>query len=133
MSACVMGCPQPSLDPMTGWISTHDALQSLTVAMEPPKAVRILCEWAKEGFVAARAKRLVIAGEARENVSIPPDFWWEVPEIEANELGWQVGQFRSIIGQEYDANGRMFCRAYGVEFSRDELEKMGVYPLSIRS
>lgn len=90
-----------------------------------PEARRALCTWAREGLIAARAKRLVVGSEAQSDAEIPGWFWNNLIDDEAGQ-DWRLGQFVTHVGHPDHPEGLKFCRAYGVVFCRADL--LGILP-----
>jgi hypothetical protein len=51
-----------------------------------------LCGRVHAGLVRTKALLLIVGGVRRENVTIPPDFWWAEGH-EALEQNWATGDF----------------------------------------
>lgn len=83
----------------------------------PYRAAEAICERAHDGLIAARAERLILGTRVVEPANIPKDFWWARGGA-ALHAKWAVGDFETWI------DGRIHCRAYGVEFASADIERM---------
>lgn len=112
------------------WISAHQALELVAGTLTPPEATRAICVYATEGLVSARAKKLVIGSETKGAAEIPAQFWKSLAG-EGLTPDWSLGVFGSHIGHIAHPDGVVFCRAYGVEFKRADIE--AIIPVELES
>jgi hypothetical protein len=83
----------------------------------PLRAAEAICSRAFDELIKARAKRLVWGHLIRQDGEIPTAFWWARGRG-ALKQNWTTGDFETWIDQ------KLHCRAYGVEFLRDDIEAM---------
>lgn len=104
------------------WIRASEAYARVHAHL-PGRAAEAICERANDGLIAARAERLVFGEKVIEPANVPKEFWWARGHA-ALDAKWGVGDFETWI------NGRIHCRAYGVEFARADIERMLPPPTS---
>jgi hypothetical protein len=86
-------------------------------AVAPLRVRTAICSRANDGLIRARARRLLWGNESTDNSEVPPKFWWGRGELALTQ-NWGSGDFETWIDQ------RIHCRAYGVEFFREDIEAM---------
>jgi len=108
-----------ALDPIddSEWLSAAEALQQVSQIMTNYQARHAIADRAHDGLVRARAVRFVKHRETIDNVELPKEFWWAGAH-EALEQNWPAGDFSTWI------NHTWHWKAYGVRFSRDDIEAM---------
>lgn len=78
------------------WISAAEALSLVSTTTNNRLQQLALCDRANAGLIKSRARLLVVDDAKRENVDIPPRFWWAVGH-EALEQDWSIGDFNRTI------------------------------------
>jgi hypothetical protein len=106
-----------SLTEQEEWISAAETIALARAAMGLVAAPRAICKRAHAGLVKARAQRLIIDSESRDNADLPSQIWWAEGEA-ALEQNWNTGDFETWIDR------RCRIRAFGVSFSRADIQMM---------
>jgi hypothetical protein len=99
------------------WLSAAEAYRLVAEVTNPYLAQRAICCRASDGMLAARARRLILGDRTVDESEVPPGFWWARGEAALTQ-NWTTGDFETWIDQ------RVYCRAYGVEFRRPDIEAM---------
>jgi hypothetical protein len=90
--------------------------------MSESQAVRAIWDRAHEELVRARARVWWLKYSKAEDHPIPSFFWWP-GAFNSRKENWITGDFEVRL-----RGGKMHCRAYGVEFLREDiLEMVGSY------
>ena len=110
------------------WIGAATAVSLVIDGPHDLAGMRSLCARASDGLVQTKAD-LFILGEGRdeerkENVPIPPKFWWAGGH-EALEQNWAAGDFSTWIDQ------KLHLRAFGVTFALSDV--LDMLPLDKRA
>ena len=98
------------------WITAARAYEIVSGAI-PLRASSAICSRANDGLVRARAKRLICGKQSASDAALPTSFWWARGDA-ALEQNWTSGDFETWI------EGRLHCRAYGVEFCAADILDM---------
>lgn len=99
------------------WVSAADALKVLAARFSAQSAAMRICERAHAGLIRARAEQFQIGERAFRDHEVPKEFWWAEGH-EALEQDWAAGDFSTWIDR------RVHWKAFGVTFSRVDLEKL---------
>jgi hypothetical protein len=107
------------------WISAWEAVKLLKPVMDEYSAQMTICERAHHRLISARAVRLVIEDHnsrpvkisARNDVEVPPEFWWALGGNQSLWQNWSTGDFETYVEE------RVLYKAYSVKFRR--LDIMG--------
>jgi hypothetical protein len=99
------------------WIRAADALKLVRTIASSYMAPRAICSRAYVGLIKAKAKRIIIGGIVHDDAEVPERFWWAEGEA-ALEQNWGTGDFETWI------NNQIEMRAYGVQFSRADIEEL---------
>ncbi|UPK00506.1 hypothetical protein [Bradyrhizobium sp. 170] len=112
------------------WISAAEAIGLLAPGGKDQFAAKMaLCKRAHAGMVRSRAQRFIIAGRVRDNVELPPVFWWAEGH-EALHQNWHTGDFDTwpdsgLLSRDLRLSaGKVHLEAFDVSFLRSDLEKM---------
>ena len=111
------------------WITAAEAVRLLKPAFGTYEAQMTICKRAHGGMIRARARRLVIDNNARDNFEIPKQFWWAEGH-EALTQNWTAGDFDTwtelsrITGLSHLSGGKVHLEAFGVSFLRAEIENL---------
>jgi hypothetical protein len=109
----------PPIDVNTEWISAAEAARLLTPIFKSAYLARkTICKRAHAGLIRARADRFMVDERERSNFAVPKLFWWAEGEA-ALIQDWPTGDFDT-----WTDNSSTRLRAFGVEFSRADIEKM---------
>lgn len=81
-----------------------------------------VCKRAHAEMMRARARRFCVGEECADNVDVPAKFWWAEGH-QALEQDWESGDFSTWPSW---LNGSQQWRAFGVEWSKEDAEAMGV-------
>lgn len=99
------------------WISALEALELVAATSNVIQAPRAICSRAHAGLVSARARRLIVDSKVKDDVDVPPEFWWANGQA-ALKQNWATGDFETWIDR------RVHLQAFGVEFLRADIEAM---------
>src|SRR5262245_61777305 len=111
------------------WISAREAVELLKPVMGGEYSAQMtICERANDGLIRSRAARLVLRDKVRDDVELLRPFWrhrggnalkqnWITGDFELKQ-NWITGDFE--MWSDRDTH----CRAYGVQFSREDIMKM---------
>lgn len=99
------------------WVPAAEALRRVGQIMTEYQARHAIADRAHDGLVRARAVRFVKHRQTFDGVELPKEFWWAGAH-EALEQNWPAGDFSTWI------NHTWHWKAYGVRFSRDDIEAM---------
>jgi TIR domain len=101
------------------WITAAEALRRLKpVFGSEYAAIRTICQRADAGLVRAHAERYLIDDQEAGAREVPQEFWWAEGHS-ALEQNWTSGDFTT-----YTNRGNTRHRAFGVSFSRADIEKL---------
>jgi uncharacterized protein (TIGR02391 family) len=100
------------------WIPAREAFHLAIRAVGPNLAREALCKRAHHGLIRARAAQLFVDDRLKENVDIPKGFWWAEGEAALTQ-NWKAGDFETWI------DSKVHLRAFGVSFSRSDIEQLG--------
>jgi hypothetical protein len=101
------------------WITAAEALRRLKpVFGSEYAAIRTICQRANAGLVRAHAERYLIDDQEAGAREVPQEFWWAEGHS-ALEQNWTSGDFTT-----YTNRGNTRHRAFGVSFSRADIEKL---------
>lgn len=99
------------------WMSASEAVGFLEKSMHPIEARQAICRRAHAGLVRARTIRFLRDGIALADTNVPTEFWWAHGKAALTQ-NWKTGDFETWIKQ------RVRLQAFGVEFSRADIERM---------
>jgi hypothetical protein len=112
------------------WISAAEAIGLLAPGGKGEFSAKMaLCKRAHAGMVRSRAQRFIIAGRVRDNVELPPVFWWAEGH-EALHQNWRTGDFDTwpdsgLLSRDLRLSaGKVHLEAFNVSFLRSDVEKM---------
>jgi len=112
------------------WISAAAAVRLLTPDGKSELSAKMaLCKRAHAGMVRSRAERFIVAGRARDNVELPPVFWWAEGHAALSQ-DWRTGDFdtwpeSSILSGDLRLSaGKVHLEAFNVSFMRSGVDKM---------
>lgn len=116
---------------MDDWISARDALSAYQAIGDRGEAQQTIAKRAQIGLIEARAERLVVGDETRDNVRVHKTFWW-AGGGQAMEANWNTGDFETWINGNHDPDrywlkhGHATVRviASGVSFSRSGIDAL---------
>jgi predicted nucleotide-binding protein len=102
------------------WINAAEAVRLLRPAFDGSaySAQMAICKRAHSGLVRARAKRFMVDDKAGDDYHVPKTFWHEEGHF-ARTPDWITGDFETWVER-----GEVRLRAFGVSFSRADIEKM---------
>jgi hypothetical protein len=106
-----------NLESKEEWVSAAEAIQLLRPIMREYVAQKTICTRAHSGLIRARAERFMIDSKVADDHEVPKDFWW-AEGAAALQQNWTTGDFDTWIDR------RVHLRAFGVSFSRGDIEKM---------
>jgi hypothetical protein len=101
----------------TEWVPAAEALRRVSQIMTEYQARHAIADRAHDGLVRARAVRFLKHRQTFDDVELPKEFWWAGAH-EALEQNWPAGDFSTWINRTWQ------WKAYGVRFSRDDIEAM---------
>jgi hypothetical protein len=111
-----MDTPEPAL--AAEWISAAEAVKILAPVFKSAYVAQMrICARAHAGLSHARAEHFKMDKQSEDNFDIPKAFWWAEGH-EALEKNWEAGDFETWIDHKHR------LRAFGVSFSRADMEKM---------
>lgn len=99
------------------WLPAAEALRRVSQIMTEWQAQHAITDRANQGLVRAWALRLVKYREIFDRVEVPKEFWWARAHA-ALKQNWAAGDFSTVINRNSE------WKAYGVRFSRDDIEAM---------
>jgi TIR domain len=100
------------------WITAADALRLLKPVFGEYTAQLTICKRAYAGLIRARAEHYMINNQEAGAREVPKGFWWDEGHSEL-EQNWTSGDFTT-----YTNRGNTRHRAFGVSFSRADIEKL---------
>jgi hypothetical protein len=100
------------------WITAADALRLLKPVFGEYTAQLTICKRAHAGLIRARAEHYIIDNQEAGAREVPQEFWWAEGHS-ALEQNWTSGDFTT-----YTNRGNTRHRAFGVSFSRADIEKL---------
>lgn len=104
----------------TIWIEAPLAIKIASRGAHETLGALTICERAHAGLIRAKAKTLIVGGDARSNAEIGKGFWWAKGR-EALEQNWTTGDFSTWIDHKLEV------RAFAVHFAlHDVLEILPV-------
>lgn len=99
------------------WLPAAEALRRVGQVMTEFQARHAITDRAHDGLVRTWALRFIKHREKLDRVELPKEFWWAGAH-EALEQNWVAGDFSTWINRTWH------WKAYGVRFSRDDIEAM---------
>lgn len=112
------------------WISAGEAARLLKPGLGSELMAQMsLCKRAHAGLVRSKAQRLTVAGTPRDDVELPPFFWWAEGH-EALHQNWRTGDFDTWVrGDDLPRELRqrateVHFEAFNVSFLRSDVLKL---------
>lgn len=99
------------------WIKAPLALEYVSVWLPGYTAQLRICERAHAGLIAAKAERIIWAGQEEQEQLIGKGFWWAEGH-EALEQDWKAGDFATWIDK------RVEVKAFGVSFDFNAISEL---------
>jgi hypothetical protein len=101
------------------WIAAAEAVRLLKPVLGGEyTAQQTICKRAHSSLIRARAERFMVGDVSRNATEVPKDFWW-AEGGSALTQNWTTGDFDTWVKR-----GEVHLRAFGVSFSRADIEKM---------
>lgn len=98
------------------WITAREAL-TLLKPLGHWGAVEAICKRAHNDMIKSRAERFMVDKVAKDDVEIPPKFWWAEGHA-ALKQNWDTGDFDTWIDRT------VHLQAFGVSFLRKDIVKL---------